>query len=45
MARGRKPLPLEVKIERLELQLAELKKLREVPGPRPVVVTDSTMVA
>jgi len=31
MARGRKPLPLEVKIERLEKQLAELKKLREVP--------------
>ena len=39
MARGRKPLPLEVKIERLEKQLAELKKLREVPvvAVEPVV--------
>lgn len=39
MARGRKPLPLEVKIERLEKQLAELKKLREVPvvAAEPVV--------
>jgi len=45
MARGRKPLPLEIKIERLEKQLAELKRLREVPGARPVVVSDSTVVA
>ena len=39
MARGRKPLTLEVKIERLEKQLAELKKLREVPvvATEPVV--------
>jgi len=31
MARGRKPLPLEVKIERLEKQLAELKRLQTLP--------------
>jgi hypothetical protein len=31
MGRGRKPLPLEVKIERLEKQLAELKTQRETP--------------
>ena len=43
MARGRKPLTLEVKIERLEKQLAELKRLREVPGPRPVVEAESVV--
>lgn len=31
MARGRKPLPLDVKIERLEKQLAELKAQKVAP--------------
>jgi hypothetical protein len=31
MARGRKPLPLSVKIARLEAQLAELRKQQETP--------------
>lgn len=30
MPRGRKPLPLSIRIERLEKQLAELKKQQEV---------------
>jgi hypothetical protein len=40
MARGRKPLPLEIKIERLEKQLAELKKLQLAP----VVVEEPKVV-
>lgn len=31
MARGRKPLSLDVKIERLEKQFAELKAQKETP--------------